>query len=234
MPAASAAPTCTSSTASSREPKLPLVLGHQIVGAVRELGAGRQPSFALGRSRRRAVARVDLRDCDYCTRAARTLCDRARFTGYDIDGGFAEQHRRRRALLLPAARRYPDLQAAPLLCAGLDRISAHCAHRRRPTRVGLYGFGAAAHIIASGRRASRPRGLRLHPAGRRLDAGLRALARRRMGGRFGRTAAGAARRGDHLRAGRCARARRARVRRRKGGTVVCARDPHERHPVVPL
>src|SRR3954469_22872764 len=121
------------------KPKLPLVLGHQIVGRV--VGDGRRVGVPwLGWT---------CGECRYCTSERENLCDRAQFTGYDRDGGFAEYAvaDERFCFPLPDESAFPDLAAAPLLCAGLLGFrtlrlagDAEC--------VGIYGFGAAAHIVA--------------------------------------------------------------------------------------
>jgi alcohol dehydrogenase, propanol-preferring len=128
------------------DPKLPLVPGHQVVGRV--VGA------ANGASDVPSGTRVGVPwvgwtcgECRYCREGRENLCDRARFTGYTLDGGFARYMvaDRRACLVLP--ERYPDLQAAPLLCAGLIGYrSLRLAGDAR--RLGIYGFGAAAHIVA--------------------------------------------------------------------------------------
>lgn len=128
-----------------REPKLPLVLGHQIVGVVDAVGAGvEQPS---------AGTRVGIPwlgwtcgSCRYCLSGRENLCDNARFTGYDVDGGYAEAAvtDSRFCFTLPAE--YPSEQAAPLLCAGLIGYRA-LRLAGDAQRLGLYGFGAAAHVI---------------------------------------------------------------------------------------
>lgn len=127
-------------------PKLPLVLGHEIVGTVVECGEG---VTGFERGARVGVPWLGWTDgeCAYCKTGRENLCDRARFTGYEIDGGYAE--------LTVADHRYcfsppagpSDAEAAPLLCAGL--IGARCLSFAGPgARLGIYGFGAAAHIIA--------------------------------------------------------------------------------------
>ena len=123
-------------------PRLPLILGHQIVGEV-----------LAGGSRYEQGAKVGVPwlgwtcgECSYCLAGYENLCDRARFTGYDIDGGYAELTvaDERYCFLVPDG--YPDDRAAPLLCAGLIgyrslRLAGDVG------RVGLYGFGASAHIV---------------------------------------------------------------------------------------
>jgi len=124
-------------------PKLPLVPGHQIVATV-EQGGNR---FARGA--RVGVGWLGWTDgtCHYCRTARENLCDQARFTGYDVDGGYAEYAvaDERFCFALPDA--YDDLHAAPLLCAGLIgyrtlRLAGEAE------RIGIYGFGAAAHLVA--------------------------------------------------------------------------------------
>ncbi|HWC07637.1 MAG TPA: zinc-dependent alcohol dehydrogenase family protein [Solirubrobacterales bacterium] len=128
-----------------REPKLPLVPGHQIVGEV--VGAGeRSERFAIGE--RVGVPWLGWTDgtCRYCAGGRENLCDAARFTGYDIDGGYAELAvaDERFCFSLPAD--FTDQAAAPLLCAGLIGYRA-LRLVGEAERIGFYGFGAAAHIL---------------------------------------------------------------------------------------
>ncbi len=127
------------------EPKLPLVPGHQIVGVVREAGEGVE-RFAPGD--RVGVPWLGWTDgeCRYCRSGRENLCDNARFTGYDIDGGYAEVAAADARFCFPIPDGYPDLQAAPLLCAGLIGYRA-LRLVGEAERVGFYGFGAAAHIL---------------------------------------------------------------------------------------
>jgi propanol-preferring alcohol dehydrogenase len=127
------------------EPKLPLVPGHQIVGVVRELGEG-VDRFAPGD--RVGVPWLGWTDgeCRYCRSGRENLCDHARFTGYDIDGGYAEVATADARFCFPIPEGYPDLQAAPLLCAGLIGYRA-LRLVGEAERIGFYGFGAAAHIL---------------------------------------------------------------------------------------
>ncbi|HET7507042.1 MAG TPA: zinc-dependent alcohol dehydrogenase family protein [Solirubrobacterales bacterium] len=127
------------------EPKLPLVPGHQIVGVVRELGEGVE-RFAPGD--RVGVPWLGWTDgeCRYCRSGRENLCDNARFTGYDIDGGYAEVAAADARYCFPIPDGYPDLQAAPLLCAGLIGYRA-LRLVGEAERIGFYGFGAAAHIL---------------------------------------------------------------------------------------
>jgi propanol-preferring alcohol dehydrogenase len=127
------------------EPKLPLTMGHQIVGVVRELGEGVE-RFAPGD--RVGVPWLGWTDgeCRYCRSGRENLCDRAKFTGYDIDGGYAEVAVADERFCFPIPEGYPDLQAAPLLCAGLIGYRA-LRLVGEAERIGFYGFGAAAHIL---------------------------------------------------------------------------------------
>jgi propanol-preferring alcohol dehydrogenase len=127
------------------EPKLPLVLGHQIVGTVRELGPG-VGRFVPGQRVGVPWLGWTCGTCVYCRKGRENLCDRARFTGYTMDGGFAEQTVADERFCFPIPDGYPDLQAAPLLCAGLIGYRS-LTLTGDAERVGLYGFGAAAHII---------------------------------------------------------------------------------------
>jgi propanol-preferring alcohol dehydrogenase len=144
-------------------PKLPLVPGHEIVGAVLESTSGK---FARG-------ARIGVPwlaswcgACDYCRRGNENLCDRARFTGYDVDGGYAELcvADERACHALPDA--YGDAEAAPLLCAGLIGYRT-LRFAGDAQRLGIYGFGAAAHIVAQ---IARHQGRRVFAFTRRGDA----------------------------------------------------------------
>jgi propanol-preferring alcohol dehydrogenase len=128
-------------------PKLPLVLGHEIVGTVVE---------TRGKSRFRAGDRVGVPwvgwtcgECVYCITGRENLCDRARFTGYDIDGGYAELCAADERYCFPIAGAYDDAHAAPLLCAGLIGFRALrlAGEPSVAKRLGIYGFGAAAHLV---------------------------------------------------------------------------------------
>ena len=128
------------------EAKLPLVPGHQIIG--RTVASGK------GASRFQTGVRVGVPwlgwtcgECRYCASGRENLCERARFTGYQLDGGFAEHAVADERFCFPVPEGYPDLQAAPLLCAGLIGYrSLRLAGDGE--RLGLYGFGASAHIVA--------------------------------------------------------------------------------------
>ena len=127
-------------------PKLPLIPGHEAIGQVAGLGAG-----VTGIE---AGARVGVPwlgwtcgTCHYCRSGRENLCDSARFTGYTLDGGFADYMVADYRYCFPIPDSYSDIDAAPLMCAGLI---GHRAYRMAgdARRIGLYGFGAAAHIIA--------------------------------------------------------------------------------------
>ncbi len=128
-----------------KEPKLPLVPGHQIVGTVVRAGEGVR-GFAPGQRVGVPWLGSSCNCCKYCLSGRENLCDEARFTGYDIDGGFAEYTVADHRFCFPIPEGYPDLQAAPLLCAGLigyrSLVMAGDAEH-----LGIYGFGNAAHII---------------------------------------------------------------------------------------
>jgi propanol-preferring alcohol dehydrogenase len=128
------------------EPKLPLVLGHQIVGTVVEIG---EQVTRLAVDERVGVPWLGWTcgRCRYCKSNRENLCDYAKFTGYHIDGGYAEYAvaYERFCFSIPAG--YPDLQAAPLLCAGLIGYRS-LVMTEKAERLGFYGFGAAAHILS--------------------------------------------------------------------------------------
>ena len=124
------------------KPKLPLVLGHQIVARV--VGGGER--FAPGQ--RVGVPWLGWTDgdCRYCRSGRENLCDRALFTGYDLDGGYAEHVVADERFCFPLPDDYGDIQAAPLLCAGLIGYRT-LRFAGDAERIGIYGFGDSAHII---------------------------------------------------------------------------------------
>lgn len=155
------------------EPTLPLVLGHEIVGTVLETGAGVdrfRPGDRIGVPWVGWTCGV----CVYCRAGRENLCDRARFTGYHRDGGYAEYAAAdaRYCLALPPS--YDDVHAAPLLCAGLIGFRSLRA-AGDPARLGLYGFGAAAHLVAQ---VARHEGRRVFAFTRPGDGVGQAFARR--------------------------------------------------------
>ena len=125
--------------------KLPLVPGHQIVGVVRAAGEGAE-RFAPGDRVGVPWLGWTCGECRYCRSGRENLCDRARFTGYDVDGGYAELAVADERFCLPIPAGYSDLRAAPLLCAGLIGFRA-LRLVGEAERIGFYGFGAAAHIV---------------------------------------------------------------------------------------
>ena len=129
------------------QPKLPLVLGHQIVGTVAKAGPSSQ-RFRMGD--RVGVPWLGATDgtCRYCTRGQENLCEHPTFTGYTIDGGFAEYTVADERFCFPLPQDYGDLEVAPLLCAGLIGYRTYRMAGDRVDTLGIYGFGAAAHIVA--------------------------------------------------------------------------------------
>jgi propanol-preferring alcohol dehydrogenase len=127
------------------EPKLPLVLGHQIVGTVAGAGEG-ATRFSEGERVGVPWLGWTCGECRYCRGGRENLCDKARFTGYDIDGGYAERAVADERFCFPIPEGYPDEQAAPLLCAGLIGYRA-MRLVGEAERIGFYGFGASAHIL---------------------------------------------------------------------------------------
>lgn len=127
------------------EPKLPLIPGHQIVGRVAALGRG-STGFREGDRVGVPWLGSTCGSCPDCQAGRENLCDAARFTGYHLDGGFAEYAVADQRFCFPIPEGYSDLQAAPLFCAGLigyrSLAMAGASHR-----LGIYGFGAAAHIV---------------------------------------------------------------------------------------
>ena len=126
-------------------PKPNLILGHQIVGTVEQAGAAVQ-GVRLGA--RVGVPWLGWTDgvCRFCRSGRENLCDKAQFTGYDLDGGYAEYVVADHRFCLPVPETFQDLEAAPLLCAGLIGFRSYRLAGDAP-RIGFYGFGAAAHIL---------------------------------------------------------------------------------------
>jgi propanol-preferring alcohol dehydrogenase len=128
------------------QPKLPLVPGHEIIGEIAALGEGAE-RFTLGE--RVGVSWLASTDgvCKYCRAGQENLCEAALFTGYTVDGGYANHTVADERYCFPVPDAYTDVEAAPLMCAGLigyrSLVKAGDAER-----LGIYGFGAAAHIIA--------------------------------------------------------------------------------------
>jgi propanol-preferring alcohol dehydrogenase len=154
------------------DPRLPLIVGHEIVGTVVESGSGAQ-RFRVGDRIGVPWLGATCGACHYCTEGRENLCDQARFTGYQIDGGYAEYTVADERFCFAIPEGYSDLQAAPLLCAGLIGYRSLVA-AGDARRLGLYGFGAAAHIIAQ---VARFQGRRVFAFTRPGDAEGRRFAR---------------------------------------------------------
>jgi alcohol dehydrogenase, propanol-preferring len=129
------------------EPKLPLILGHQIVGTVVQTG-DRVDQFQVGD--RVGVPWLGYTDntCRYCQRGQENLCENPKFTGYTLDGGFAEYTVAYQQYSFQLPESYDDVDVAPLLCAGLIGYRTYRLAGEYKDRLGIYGFGSAAHIIA--------------------------------------------------------------------------------------
>jgi len=154
------------------DPKLPLVLGHEIIGAVVDRGDAAE-RFAVGDRVGVPWLGWTCGICDYCRRGQENLCDRARFTGYQIDGGYAELTVADERYCFAIDRHYGDVEAAPLMCAGL--IGYRTLRMAGDARcLGIYGFGAAAHIVAQ---VARHQGRRLFAFTRPGDAAAQDFAR---------------------------------------------------------
>jgi propanol-preferring alcohol dehydrogenase len=155
------------------DPKLPVIPGHEIVGTVVACGPGvTEPGVG---------ARVGVPwlggscgHCPFCTTGRENLCGDARFTGYQLDGGYAEYTVADAAYCLALPPRYGDVEAAPLLCAGLIGYRAYRLAGDAP-RLGIYGFGAAAHLIAQ---VAVAQGRKVFAFTRPGDAAAQAFARR--------------------------------------------------------
>ncbi|AIO70068.1 zinc-dependent alcohol dehydrogenase family protein [Burkholderia oklahomensis] len=156
-----------------RDPKRPVIPGHEIVGTVAALGAG-AAGFAIGDRVGVPWLGRTCGHCAYCTSGRENLCDAPGFTGYTIDGGYAERTVADARYCVHLPRRYDDVHAAPLLCAGL--IGYRTLKMAGPARrVGLYGFGAAAHLVAQ---IARFQGRTVYAFTRPGDTAAQQLARR--------------------------------------------------------
>ena len=127
------------------DPKLPLILGHEIVGRVETLGSGVN-GFRVGERVGIPWLAWTCGKCKFCRSERENLCERARFTGYTIDGDYAKYTIADTRFCFRIPDDYEDVAAVPLLCAGL--IGYRCLRKAGDARrLGIYGFGAAAHII---------------------------------------------------------------------------------------
>jgi propanol-preferring alcohol dehydrogenase len=127
-------------------PKLPLILGHEVVGKVVRPGKAAD-RFEPGQRVGVPWLAWTCGQCEYCRMGKENLCDRARFTGYTVDGGYASRMVADERFCFPIPERFSDIEAAPLLCAGLIGYRS-LTKTGNAKRLGLYGFGAAAHIIS--------------------------------------------------------------------------------------
>jgi len=127
------------------KPKLPLILGHQIVGTVVKTGE-QANKYPIGTRVGVPWLGHTCNCCRYCLTGKENLCDRALFTGYDLNGGYAEYAVADESFCFPLAENFSDLQAAPLLCAGLIGYRSY-RMTEDAEKIGFYGFGAAAHIL---------------------------------------------------------------------------------------
>src|SRR5215470_3688534 len=154
------------------QPKLPLVLGHEIVGTVVANGPGAS-RFAGGTRVGVPWLGWSCGTCDFCRSGRENLCDRASFTGYQIDGGYAELTVADQRYCFAVDPRYGDVEAAPLMCAGL--IGYRTLRMADDAQlIGIYGFGAAAHIVAQ---VARHQGRRLFAFTRPGDVAAQEFAR---------------------------------------------------------
>jgi propanol-preferring alcohol dehydrogenase len=154
-------------------PKLPLVLGHEIVGRVEALGQG-ATRFRVGDRVGVPWLGGACGHCRFCARGQENLCAAAVFTGYTRDGGFAEQTVADERFCFALPQRYGDAEAAPLLCAGLIGWRTFSKAGPQALRLGIYGFGAAAHLIAQ---VARHLGRRIFAFTRPGDGAAQAFAR---------------------------------------------------------
>jgi len=128
------------------DPKIPLIPGHEIVGTVATVGAG-VTRFKVGDRLGVPWLGWTCGECSFCREGQENLCDRAKFTGYTLDGGYAEYAVADQRFCFPIPEEYSDIEAAPLLCAGLIGYRS-LVKAGNGSRLGIYGFGAAAHIVA--------------------------------------------------------------------------------------
>jgi len=128
-------------------PKLPLIPGHEIVGEVAAAGPGVE-RFAIGQRVGVPWLGHTCGVCEYCLSGQENLCDAPEFTGYTLDGGFCEYTLADQNFCFALPDVYADAEAAPLLCAGLIGYRSYRMAGQGSHRIGIYGFGAAAHIIA--------------------------------------------------------------------------------------
>jgi propanol-preferring alcohol dehydrogenase len=155
------------------EPKRPVIPGHEIVGTVAALGEG-VTGFAVGDRVGVPWVGHTCGHCRYCLAHRENLCDDPRFTGYTLDGGYAERTVADSRYCFHLPERYSDVEAAPLLCAGLIGYRT-LSMAGDAQRIGIYGFGAAAHIVAQ---VVRHQGREVYAFTRSGDAAAQGLAQR--------------------------------------------------------
>ncbi len=140
-------------------PKLPVIPGHQVVGEVEKLGEGAN-RFKLGQRLGVPWLYWACGECDYCRRGLENLCPNAKFTGLHVDGGYAQYLVVPEEFAYPLPEGYSDEEAAPLLCSGIVGYRAFkLSEAQEGDRLGIYGFGASAHVIAQ---VARYRGCELY------------------------------------------------------------------------
>ena len=152
--------------------KLPIIPGHEIVGTVAKKGAGVE-RFAIGERVGVPWLGYTCGACRYCASGRENLCDAARFTGYHLDGGYAEYTVADQRYCFAIPKEYDDAAAAPLLCAGLIGYRS-LVMAGDAKRLGIYGFGAAAHIVVQ---VARHQGRRLFAFSRPGDTEAQRFAR---------------------------------------------------------
>lgn len=155
-----------------RHPKLPLVPGHEIVARVAERGPGAE-RFRIGDRIGIPWLAWTCGSCAYCRSGRENLCPQAKFTGYTVDGGYAEFAVADERFAVPLPDDYGDAEAAPLLCAGLIGFRS-LRKAGEGKKLGLYGFGAAAHIVAQ---LAVAEGREVHAVTRRGDDAAQEFAR---------------------------------------------------------
>lgn len=155
-----------------KEARLPLVPGHEIIGTVRALGAG-VTGFAAGERVGVPWLGSTCNSCWFCRHGQENLCDAPGFTGYQIDGGYADFAVADASYCFPVPPGLSDVEAAPLMCAGLIGYRS-LRFARDAWRLGVYGFGAAAHIVAQ---VARHRGQQIHAFTRPGDRAAQEFAR---------------------------------------------------------
>ena len=214
------------------DPKLPIIPGHEIVGSVVETGTN-VDSFRIGDRIGVPWVGYTCGECLYCRTGRENLCDRPKFTGYTLDGGYAEYAVADRRYCFSLPESYSDTAVAPLLCAGLIGYRSYRMAGEDAERLGIYGFGGAAHIIAQ---IAVYQGRKVFAFTRPGDSGAQEFARapgRCVGRRLDGNAPGTSRCGHHFCPDRFTGSRRA-ARNDQRRHRCLRRHPHERHSFIPL